>query len=105
MPTTAGSIRIFTGAGYFHRLEARDALGSIVAADWLTGEPPCITCMYNMKTATVRELRHHFGSVLRWVEEGERVEITKRGNPVAVMSPPPPRKQRKKIEWPDITAR
>ena len=51
-----------------------------------------------MKTATVRQLRHKFGSVLNWVEEGEEVEIRKRGKLVALISPPPPLKipQRKK---------
>ena len=58
-----------------------------------------------MKTATVRELRHHFGNVLAWVQEGELVEIIKRGKPVAVMSRPAKRKPRKKIQWPDLVAR
>ena len=57
-----------------------------------------------MKTATVRELRHHFGNVLNWVEQGEPVEIRKRGKAVAVLAPPPPRKPRK-VQWPDIMAR
>ena len=57
-----------------------------------------------MKTATVRELRHHFGNVLHWVEEGEPVEITKRGKAVAVLEPPRPAKARK-IKRPDFAAR
>jgi len=32
-----------------------------------------------MKTATVRQWRHDFGSVLNWVEAGEAVGISKRG--------------------------
>jgi prevent-host-death family protein len=42
-----------------------------------------------MKTATVRQLRHDFGSVLNWVEEGEAVSISKRGKIIALLSPPP----------------
>ncbi|MGB8356944.1 MAG: type II toxin-antitoxin system prevent-host-death family antitoxin [Chthoniobacteraceae bacterium] len=36
-----------------------------------------------MKTATVREIRNEFAKVLRWVEDGEQVEITKRKRMVA----------------------
>ena len=57
-----------------------------------------------MKTATVRQLRHDFGSVLAWLEEGEEVEIKKRGKVVARMTPPRPRKGGK-VQWPDILAR
>jgi antitoxin (DNA-binding transcriptional repressor) of toxin-antitoxin stability system len=49
-----------------------------------------------MKTATVRDLRNHFAKVSRWLEAGEKVEITKRGMPYAKMeltaSPPKNRK-------------
>jgi prevent-host-death family protein len=57
-----------------------------------------------MKTATVRELRHAFPKVLRWIEQGETVTLTKRGKPVAQVTPPPAPKPRK-IQWPDIVAR
>ena len=63
-----------------------------------------VTFLGNMRTTTVRELRHHFTNVLQWVQEGERVQITKRGKPVAVISPPLPPKPRK-IKWPDFAAR
>jgi prevent-host-death family protein len=36
-----------------------------------------------MKTATVREVQHHLNHVLRWIEEGEEVQITRRNHPVA----------------------
>ena len=42
-----------------------------------------------MKTATVRQLRHDFGSVLNWVEEGQAVGISKRDRIIALLSPPP----------------
>ena len=41
-----------------------------------------------MKTATIRQVRHDFGTVLDWVGEGEQVEISKRGKIVALLSPP-----------------
>ena len=40
-----------------------------------------------MKTATVRDLRNHYTSVLRWVSAGEDVLITQRGVVIARLSP------------------
>lgn len=40
-----------------------------------------------MKTATVRDLRNHYTSVLRWVSAGEDVLITQRGIVIARLSP------------------
>jgi prevent-host-death family protein len=59
----------------------------------------CVT----MKTATVRDIRHDFGRILSWVEEGQQVEITKRRRIVARMVPVKPRSV--KMEWPDFEAR
>lgn len=42
-----------------------------------------------MKTATIRQIRHDFSTVLGWVEEGEQVEVSKRGKVVAMITPPP----------------
>ena len=41
-----------------------------------------------MKTASIRELKHETTTVLEWVKAGERVEIQKRGKPVAILSRP-----------------
>ncbi len=60
--------------------------------------------MYNMKTTTVRQLRHDFGSVLEWIEEGEEVEISKRGEVVALLKPIQTRRMRK-AKRPDFAAR
>jgi prevent-host-death family protein len=57
-----------------------------------------------MKTANVRQLRRDFGSVMKWVANGEQVQIVKKGKVVAVLSPPPSA-QRKKIKLPDFEAR
>ena len=54
-----------------------------------------------MKTATIRELKHTTSEVLGWVEKGERVEIQRRGQPVAVLSRPVAAKRSK----PDFAAR
>ncbi len=59
-----------------------------------------------MKMATVRQLRHDFGSVLNWIEEGEAVSISKRGHIIALLSPPPkPAKAAKRRPRPDFAAR
>ena len=58
-----------------------------------------------MKSATVRQLRHDFGTVLTWVEEGEPVEISKRGKVVALITPPPPPSRSRSVKRPDFAAR
>ncbi len=40
-----------------------------------------------MKTATVRDLRNNYTSVLRWVSAGEDVLITRRGKVIARLTP------------------
>ncbi len=40
-----------------------------------------------MKTATVRLLRQSFPQVLKWLENGEEVQISKRGQIVALLTP------------------
>jgi antitoxin (DNA-binding transcriptional repressor) of toxin-antitoxin stability system len=57
-----------------------------------------------MKTATVRQLLHDFSGVLRWVEEGEEVQISKHGKVIALLKPPRPSKP-PKIQMPDFAAR
>ena len=61
--------------------------------------------MLHMKTATVRQLRHDFGSVLNWIEEGEHVGISKRGKIVAMISPPPAPSPARRKKRPDFAAR
>lgn len=58
-----------------------------------------------MKTATVRQLRHDFGTVLNWVEEGEQVEISKRGKIIALLTPAPAPKPVRSKKRPDFAAR
>ena len=40
-----------------------------------------------MKTATVADLRNHFRRVSAWIENGESVEIIKRGKAIARLMP------------------
>ena len=43
--------------------------------------------MLPMKTATVRDVQHHFRKVLAWVENGEEVLVTRRNKTVARLIP------------------
>ncbi len=40
-----------------------------------------------MKTVTTADLRNHFRRVSSWLDNGESVEITKRGMPYATLLP------------------
>jgi prevent-host-death family protein len=42
-----------------------------------------------MASVGVRELRQRASELLRRVERGETIEVTDRGRPVAILSPPP----------------
>jgi prevent-host-death family protein len=53
-----------------------------------------------MKTATVADLRNHFSDISRLIHNGEKITITKRGLPFAVLSPLQKRKSHP-MEWPD----
>ena len=59
-----------------------------------------------MKTATVRQVRHAFPSVLRLVQNGESVAITSHRKVVATLSPPPPVvSQARRRPWADLAQR
>lgn len=58
-----------------------------------------------MKTASIRQVRHDFNTVLDWIDGGEQVEICKRGKVVALLSPPPPVKAPRARKRPDFAAR
>jgi prevent-host-death family protein len=57
-----------------------------------------------MKEATVRDLRNRFALVAAWINEGEPVEITRRGKVFARLVPAKPEKQGR-FKMPDIMAR
>jgi antitoxin (DNA-binding transcriptional repressor) of toxin-antitoxin stability system len=55
-----------------------------------------------MKHTTIRELKHETSKVLAMVESGETVEVRRRREPVALLSPPG---RRKPPEKPNFAAR
>ena len=58
-----------------------------------------------MKRATIRQIRHDFSTVLNWVEDGEQVEVSKRGKIVALITAPPAPKAVRPRKRPDFAAR
>ncbi len=56
-----------------------------------------------MRTATVADLRNHFRRVSAWLENGETVEIVKRGQVIAQLVPV--RRKLRRADKPDIMAR
>jgi antitoxin (DNA-binding transcriptional repressor) of toxin-antitoxin stability system len=57
-----------------------------------------------MKTASVRELRQNFGSLLTWLEEGQEIQITMRRRVVARLVPDRTNST-PKVKMPDFAAR
>ena len=55
-----------------------------------------------MKQTTIRELKHEMSKVLALVEAGETVEVRRRKQPVAILSPPA---RDKAVTKPDFAAR
>lgn len=58
--------------------------------------------MHHMTKATVRDLRYRFSKVEHLLREGEEIQITKRGRPVALLVPVRPQAP---AELPDFLAR
>lgn len=56
-----------------------------------------------MRTATVRDLRNHYTSLLGWVKAGEEVVITQRGKAVARLVPETSN-QAQEVNWADSPA-
>jgi antitoxin (DNA-binding transcriptional repressor) of toxin-antitoxin stability system len=42
-----------------------------------------------MKTASIRDLRYHFSRVEAWLRNGDEVEVTRHGQPIARLTPLP----------------
>jgi antitoxin (DNA-binding transcriptional repressor) of toxin-antitoxin stability system len=61
--------------------------------------------MCHMKTATIRQVRHDFSTVLKWVADGEEVTVLNRTRPVARICPPRVQASAKKFKMPDFAAR
>ncbi len=56
-----------------------------------------------MRTATVRDLRNHYSSLLSWISAGEEIVITQRGKPIARLIPEKPAEP-EKVSWADSPA-
>lgn len=56
-----------------------------------------------MKEYSIRHVQHHLADVLKAVERGEKVRITRRGKVVAQLGPPEPAPST--LRWPDSIAR
>jgi prevent-host-death family protein len=52
-----------------------------------------------MITATVGEIQKNFAEVLKKIRAGEEIIVTRRGEPVARITAPGPRRN---IDWPDF---
>jgi antitoxin (DNA-binding transcriptional repressor) of toxin-antitoxin stability system len=57
-----------------------------------------------MKVATVRDLRNDFAKISRWLEDGQAVEIRRRGKVIGRIAPARPTAASAR-EWPDFAAR
>jgi antitoxin (DNA-binding transcriptional repressor) of toxin-antitoxin stability system len=55
-----------------------------------------------MRSTTIRELKHNTTTVLSWVAQGETVEVRRRNETVALLSPP---RRRAACRRPDFAAR
>jgi antitoxin (DNA-binding transcriptional repressor) of toxin-antitoxin stability system len=51
-----------------------------------------------MKTATVRDLRNHYTSLLRWIGAGEEILITQKGKAIARLIPEQP-EAAERVDW------
>ncbi|MBV8215476.1 MAG: type II toxin-antitoxin system prevent-host-death family antitoxin [Verrucomicrobia bacterium] len=52
-----------------------------------------------MKTASVRELRNRYTELLKWLEAGEEITITRRGVAIARLVPVNSAKIRRTTDW------
>lgn len=68
----------------------------------MTAAATCVN-LSDMKTATAGQIQRNLSRFLRWVEEGEEIEISERGRIVARIVPAENRLARP--DWPDFVAR
>ncbi|HLB33408.1 MAG: hypothetical protein A3F67_08910 [Verrucomicrobia bacterium RIFCSPHIGHO2_12_FULL_41_10] len=53
----------------------------------------------SVRTATVRDLRNHYTTLLSWLKAGEEIFITQRGKTIARLVPETNPPQQKKVDW------
>jgi len=71
--------------------------------DWLASGAHCATLWSTMKTATVRELRNRYTQLLKWLDAGEEILITRRGVTIARLVPEKAR-TKPKVDWKESAA-
>jgi len=69
----------------------------------LKGIAMCVI-MYNMRKASIRQIQHHFSDVLRYIEDGEEVFITKRNKVIAKIVPQSD-PESADVQYPEFTER
>jgi len=57
-----------------------------------------------MRTATVRELRNRYTELLKWLESGEEIKITRRGVVIARLVPENRSRAQQTIDWNESAA-
>ena len=62
----------------------------------------CVKMLDMIKT-NIRQLQHHLSDVMRYVEHGEEVLITRRNRVVAKIIPA--ESQTERVDWPDFVGR
>ena len=55
-----------------------------------------------MKTASIRDLRTKFPVLARWMDDGEAIEITRRGRVIAHLTPAPGASKPGRAKKPDM---
>ena len=58
----------------------------------------------NMTTATIRALRYDFPAILKRLQQGEEIAITRRGKFIGTLVPAEPSGSQK-VLWPDLVKR
>ena len=56
-----------------------------------------------MRTATVRELRNAYSTLLKWIGAGEEIVLTRRGKPIARLVPEQGRRG-DRVDWSESPA-
>jgi antitoxin (DNA-binding transcriptional repressor) of toxin-antitoxin stability system len=64
----------------------------------------CYICVALMKVATVRELRNRYTQLLKWLEAGEEIKITRRGLVIARLIPEKRPSETTVSDWEDSAA-
>ena len=58
-----------------------------------------------MKTATVRELRNEFSKLEAWLQDGQEIQIERRGEAIGMLTPMSSYKSERPFKLPDFEAR